>query len=52
MALLALAVVTIVALVALIKSKHPKNRTACGAFWGVYVLLWLSRTVLQALGGL
>jgi hypothetical protein len=52
MALLALAAVTIVALVALIKSTHPKNRTACGVFFGVYTLAWTSRTVLEALGGL
>jgi len=50
MGLLALALVTIVALVALIKSKHPKNRTACGAFFAVYVLLFVLRTGLSAGG--
>jgi hypothetical protein len=52
MALLALAAVTIVALVALIKSRHSKNRTACGVFFAVYVLAWTLRTLLETFGGL
>lgn len=50
MALLATASVTIVALVGLIKSKHQANRTACGLFWGVYVVFALIRTALDAGG--